>query len=143
MSYYMRYISTDALQITLEILHKELQAVDQRYSVDASGDLKFGDDVYGAVEINFPDEEVFDEEIQELKEFVEDVRGWKKREVIKTLNAAKATVAVQVLSGGRETNDALEKLSPLWDWLLSNRKGLLQADDEGYYNKSGLILKVE
>lgn len=143
MSYFMRYISTDDLEITLEILNKELQAVNQRYSVDESGELRFGDDVLGVVEINAPGQELFDEEIEELQEFVHDARGWKKKEVLKTFDAAKAIVAVQVLSGGQDSIQVLEKLMPLWDCLMSNRTGLLQADDEGYYNKSGLILKVE
>lgn len=139
----MRYISTDVLEISLETLHKELQSVNPQYSVDESGDLKLGDSVLGAVEINVPGQELFEEEIEELKEFVEDVRGWKKMEVIKTLTAAKAIVAVQVFSGGQNSTEVFEKLMPLWDWLKVNRRGLLQADYEGYYNKSGLILKVE
>ena len=143
MSYYMRYISTDASEITLEILNKELQAGNQRYSVDESGELRFGDDVLGVVEINVPSQELFGEEIEELKEFVKGVRGWKRKEVLKALNAARTIVAVQVLFDGQDADAVLEKLMPLWDWLLANRNGLLQADDEGYYNKSGLILKVE
>jgi hypothetical protein len=31
----------------------------------------------------------------------------------------------------------------LWDWLFENYKGLVQAENEGYYNASELILEVE
>ncbi len=42
-----------------------------------------------------------------------------------------------------EPEATLQKLDPLWGWLISHRKGLLKADGEGYYDHSGLMLKVE
>jgi hypothetical protein len=33
-------------------------------------------------------------------------------------------------------------LSPLWDWLLANRSGLIQADGEGFYEGRNLILEL-
>lgn len=143
MSYYMRFITTDSEETTPVVLHRALQKADSRYSIAESGEIMLGDDVFGVVEVNLPGEELFEEEIEELKEFVEDVRGGRKKDVLKTLDAAKAIVAVQVLFGGRETDEVLEKLDPLWEWLMSNRKGLLQADGEGYYDQTGLILEVE
>ena len=52
-------------------------------------------------------------------------------------------VAVRVLDQGREPEETLAKLDPLWQWLLANREGLLQAEGEGYYGATGLILQVE
>ena len=105
--------------------------------------MKHGHDVYGVVEVNRPGDGLFEEEIGELKEFVEDVRGKRKADVLKTLSEARAIVAVQVLFGDRQVEATLHKFLPLWEWLISNRKGLLQADDEGYYDQTGRILKVE
>src|SRR5262245_8436309 len=81
--------------------------------------------------------------LERLKEFVEDVRGKRKADVLKTLEEASAIIAVQVLFQDRQTEATLQKLLPHWEWLLSHRKGLVQADDEGYFDQSGRILKVE
>ena len=143
MSYYMRFITTEATETTTSILEQALKARDPQYSITASGELKHGDDLYGSIEINRPGDGLFEEEIAELKEFVDDVRGKRKPEVLKTLHEAKAIIAVQVLFGDRQVEATMQKLDPLWEWLLSNRKGLLQVDDEGYYDQTSRILKVE
>ena len=143
MSYYVRYISTDVTDTTRSTLQQALKERDSQYFIAESGELKHGEEVYGVVEINRPGDGLFEEEIEELKEFVEDVRGKRKPDVLKTLDDAKAIVAVQVLFGDRQTEATLQKLDPLWEWLISHRSGLLQADDEGYYDQTGRILKVE
>ena len=142
MSYYIRYISTDATETTPPTLQEALTERDPQYSIAASGEFKHGEEVYGVVEINRPGDGLFEEEIEELKEFVKDVRGKRKLDVLKTLDDARAIVAVQVLFGDRPAEVTLQKLDPLWEWLISHRRGLLQADDEGYYDKTGRILKV-
>jgi hypothetical protein len=124
-------------------LEQALQQTDPRYSITESGQLRHGDDLYGLVEINLPDDDLFEEELSELKESVEEVRGARRADVLKTLDEAKAIVAVEVLWQGREPEPTLQKIDPLWAWLFSHRKGLLQADGEGYYDRSGHILKVE
>lgn len=143
MSYYMRYITTDTAETTHAVLEQVLKERDSQYSITESGELMHGDDVYGVVEVNRPGDGLFEEEIGELKEFVGDVRGKRKADVLKTLDAASAIVVVQVLFGGRQSEATLQKLDPLWEWLISHRKGLLQADGEGYYDQTGRILKVE
>ena len=143
MGYYMRFISIDDTEITRSVLEQVLQQRDLRYSITEAGEIKHGDDIYGLVEINLLGEELFEEELLELKEDVEDVRGKRQSDVLKTLDEAKAIVAVQVLWQGRETEPTLQKLDPMWEWLLTHRKGLQQADGEGYYDHSGHILKVE
>jgi len=145
MSYYMRFITTDTAETTPLILEQALKERDSQYSISESGELKHGDDLYGVVEVNRPGDSdgLFEEEIGELKEFVEDVRGKRKADVLKTLDDAKAIVAVQVLFGDRQHEAAIRKLDALFEWLISHRKGLLQVDDEGYYDQTGLVLKVE
>jgi len=143
MSYYMRYITTDSTETTPSILEQALKDKDPHYSIAESGEFKHGHDVYGVVGVNRPGDGLFEEEIGELKEFVEDVRGKRRTDVLKTLGEARAIVAVQILFGDRQVEATLQKFVPLWEWLISNRKGLLQADAEGYYDQTGRILKVE
>jgi hypothetical protein len=143
MSYYMRYISTDTTETTTSVLQQALKERDPEFSIAESGELKHGGDLYGVVEINRPGDGLFEEEIEELKEFVEEVRGKRKKDVIKMLDSARAIVAVQVLFGDRQWEAAIRKLDPLFEWLIVNRKGLLQVDDEGYYDQTGRVLKVE
>jgi len=92
---------------------------------------------------DFDEDDLFEEELCELKESVEEARGARRADVLKILDEPKAIVAVEVLWQGRETEPTLQKIDPLWAWLFSHRKGLLQADGEGYYDRSGHILKVE
>ncbi len=71
---------------------------------------------------------MFDEEIEELTEEVQEKRSRNKKRVAEVLQQAKAIVAVRVLSQGRDEEETMEKLVPLWEWLFVNRTGLLQAD---------------
>ena len=143
MSYYMRFITTDTAEMTHAIFEQVLKARDSQYSIAESGELKHGDDVYGVVEINVSGDDVFEEELGELREFVGEVRGKRKADVLKVLDEASAIVAIQILFGDRKWEATLQKLDPLLEWLVFNRKGLLQVDDEGYFDQTGRILKVE
>ena len=80
-----------------------------------------------------------EEERDELIEFAEEGNEAQKRRVIDTLRAAREIVAVQVLFGNGDTVWTLDRLSPLWTWLQSNRRGLVQADGEGYYEGDDLV----
>ena len=147
MGYYMRYITTDPADISILLLEEVLRAVDDQYSFRnvhtqprEFADLMHSDGLYGQIEINRPGDGLFEEELEELSEFLETAGGRSKRRVVRTLAAAKAIVAVQVLWQGRGTEATLDKIGPLWDWLFRNREGLLRADGEGYYDRRGLII---
>ncbi len=146
----MRYISTDEQEITIPVLESALKQIDSRYSITdvrksprESGDLMYGDDVYGQIEINGPGDGLFEEELGELKEFLSESRSKNKRAVLETLANSKRTVAIQVLWQDRDDEQTLGRIDPLWGWLFANRRGLLQVDGEGYYDSSGLILEEE
>jgi hypothetical protein len=149
MGYYMRFISTDEQAVTLSQLDSALKQSSDLYSIDRdeSDDLErliaHDQKEYAQIEINVPGDGLFEEEVDELIDFVSDVTGPGKAEVSHALKSACAIVAVQVLFQARSTEETLSKLDPLWAWLLDNRKGLMQTDGEGYYDKSGLILKVK
>ena len=149
MGYYMRFIVTDEKDVSLGTLESALKQIDPAYLIDrdeeadSEGLLKWRDAAYGQIEVNRPGDGLFDGEIEELKEFVENSEGAKRSDVLNVLGQAKAIVAIRVLDQGRESEDTLVKIDPLWQWLFANRQGLLQAGGEGYYDSSGLILEVK
>jgi hypothetical protein len=131
------------------MLESILRSLDPQYSIAnaqelprESGDLVYGNEVYGQIEINRSGDSLFEDELEELKEFVSEAHG-KKKAVLKTLNNARTTVAVQVLWQDRDVEQTSSKIDPLWRWLFSARKGLLQVDGEGYYDSSGMILEEQ
>lgn len=142
MGYYMRYIVTDDRPLSIADLDAALKATDSAYEIKDGG-LYHGADLYGEIEINLRGEELGDEELGELEEFAEDSDGEQKQRVLAALRNAKSIVAVRVLWQGRDPEPTLEKPDPLWEWLFSNRQGLMQADGEGYYDASALIFEVE
>ena len=149
LGYYMRFIAADEQDVSLGVLAAALKERDAAYLIerdeasDNEGLLTYKGDVYGEIEVNRAGDGIFDEEIAELREFVDEVEGGNKSEVLGILDRAKAIVAVRVLWQGRESDETLEKIDPLWQWLLAHRKGLMQADGEGYYDATGLRLEVE
>jgi hypothetical protein len=150
MSYNMRFVVTTDQEIALPAIADALKEIDPscELAVDSeatrpSADLVFGGDLYAELEINTPGDGLFDEELGELKELLEDAGYGDKARVLGVLDNAKGILAVRVLFGERETEATTAKLDPLWEWLFANREGLLQADGEGYYDSSGLILEVE
>jgi hypothetical protein len=145
MGYYLRYFVTDPKPVSILELEAGLRCFDPAYSISAEGkfgDLLHGGEVYGQIEINRPGDGLFDEEIAENIEMVEDSSSPNRERVINALRAATATVALQVVWQGRDGDATLAKIDPLWKWLFSNRQGLLQADGEGFYDESKLILEV-
>ena len=149
MGYYMRFISTDEQGVTLAQLDSALKQSSPAYSIerddgdDLEGLITHGQVEYAQIEINVPGDGLFEDEIEELIDFVSDANGRRKLEVSDVLKRARTIVAVQVLFQSRSTKEVLSKLDPLWTWLLENRKGLMQAGGEGYYDRSGLVLEVK
>lgn len=142
MSYFMRYISADTAPITVADLQQALQVVNPQYRI-VDNVLHLGDDVFGDIEINHPDDELFQDEIAELREAVDDVRGKGKQAVLDVLEHATTIVAVQVLYQARDVETTLQAIDPLWTWLFAHRQGFLQVDGEGYYSQTKLLLKVQ
>jgi hypothetical protein len=143
MGYYMRFIYSDPTELTAEMIQRALKAIDEKYAVSAEGEMAYGGVAFGVLEINLPGTELFDEELDEFREEIEEEDEQQKAVVLKTLDAAQGILAVQVLSGGADAEQSLDWLEPLWDWLFENRNGLLQADLEGFYDKDGPVLEFE
>ena len=149
MGYYMRFIFDGDNEISMAGIEVGLKSIDSNYNFAEwdqereSAELFHGNELYGEIEINRIGGELMDEEIEELIEDVEDAVGGDKDGVLQVLTNSKAMFVIRVLWQGRETEDTLEMIDPLWEWLFTKYKGLLQADGEGYYNKSEQILKTE
>ena len=146
MSYYMRFLSTDAAPIECEELSNAFTSTTNKYDVqvdDSAATIAFEGALLAHVEINTPGDGLFDEERDELIDFVREAPdGAGKMRVLTTLESLTSIVAVQVLFGTGDSETTLARLDPLWAWLFDNRAGLLQADGEGYYHRGQLLLKA-
>ncbi|MFZ5556087.1 MAG: hypothetical protein ACOZDY_05105 [Pseudomonadota bacterium] len=99
---------------------------------------------FAVIEVNRRGEELFDDEIREFRESLAEVPdGPGKARVARCLDAAGAVVAVQVLFGGRDADETLEALDPLWDTLFADYGGLMQADAEGFYDADDQVLELD
>ena len=146
MSYYMRYILTDARKLELPELAQGLVSLDSAYRVDVAdhmATLHHGRVALGHLELNVPGDGLFDEEIGELAEFAQDVNGIDATPVPMALRGATGILAVQVLGGAADNPAMRSLLDPMWTWLFEHRSGLLQADGEGYYGPKGLLVAVD
>jgi hypothetical protein len=147
MGYFMRFIATSREAIELSQIEAGLKRLDPAYSFkDTSGsvpgaDFLYSGEVYGEIEINRSGDGLFDEEIEELREFVADGSGKGKKRVLAALDGATHIIAVRLLFGGRDDSESvLEKFDRLWEWLFESVGGLLQADGEGIYDNRGNII---
>ena len=146
MSYYMRYLIDDDKKIDLEVIETALKRSNPDYKLESkdaeaeTATLMLGTALYGQVEINRRGSELLDEELEELLECIEDAEGSGADSVKQVLQDCCSMVALQVLWQGRDTESTLAKIDPLWKWLFSEYRGLLQADGEGFYNADGQML---
>jgi hypothetical protein len=143
--YYMRYIVADDRPVTLEDVRTALGEAGGPYEVDGEeteATISYGGHRVGHLTLNTPGDGLFDAERDELVVFADDGEGRGKERVLETLRTARGIVAVQVLFGDGNSERTLAAIDPIWRWLHANRRGLLQADDEGYYDRHGLILTV-
>ena len=148
MGYYIRFISEDEKKISLSEIESALKSLDASYQIDrddiddVEGVLIYSDGVFGQIEINEKGDDIFEDEIEMLKEQVENAEGKGKEKVLNTLTQAKTLLFVRVLNQGRGWDETIEKIGPLLDWLDANRNGLVQADHQGYFKALELILEV-
>ena len=142
----MRYIVVDERALTLADVRRAFAAEEEDYGVDGTGsgaDVSIDGRTIAQLAICVPGDGSFDDERAELLESANAGRGPGKASVLETLRGARAILAVQVLFGDADPEETLDALVPLWSFLQGNRRGLLQADGEGYYDADGLILELE
>lgn len=142
----MRYIVVDERPITVADVRRAFAVEEEDYEVDGEdpeAGISLDGRMIGHVTINVPGDGLFDDERAELLEAAEEGEGPGKVNVRETLANARAILAVQVLFGNSDTDETLDALAPLWSWLQDNRRGLLYAEGEGYYDADGLILSLD
>jgi hypothetical protein len=148
MGYYMRFFDTSDKPLTVGDVEGALRDVNAAYRLESpdsakvpQADLYLGDGLYAEIEINEPGDGLFEREIAEMVESLQDAQSKARERVEEVLKGARRIVSVRVLGQDRETADTLAGIEPLWGWLFSTRPGLLQADGEGYYDAHDLILE--
>ena len=149
MGYYLRYVVADERPVSVADVQRAFAGAGARYRVEAQSDvgraatILYDGQPVAELEINEPGDGLFEDEREELLEEAADAEGRGKRGVLSALRGARRIVAAQVLLGGGEATAALARLAPLWEWLAANRRGVLQADGEGYYDGGELVLRVD
>lgn len=144
MSYHLRFLITDPGPLDFKDLSTSLRAVNRKYRLDmddGTGTLRLGNDVIGEVRLSTPDDDGFKDELAELEEAASEGSGDGEARVADALATVQTIFAVSV-PGKVRGREALESLDPVWEWLFGTRQGLLQADNEGYYDEDGLIFEV-
>jgi hypothetical protein len=145
MSYFMRFIVTEQSPPSLDDIQAVLQAFDSAYFVvmdDADptiGDLYYGDEVYAELEINLPGDPLCDEDIADLAEEVLKQDDPNRDVVLEMLDQAIGILVIHVL---RAAHEDYARLAVLIEWLFDMFAGMLQVDEEGFFNSEGKVITL-
>ncbi|MCC6803714.1 MAG: hypothetical protein IT319_12595 [Anaerolineae bacterium] len=142
---FIRFILTGADSLSLADIERGLKEIDAEFSIHAdsaaptSGDVLYGSDIYGEVEVNHADDQVLREDIDDLREQIAELDDEGTAVVLQALDGATGMVALRLSEAGLEHYD---RIDPFWDWLFDHFAGLLQVDEEGYYQGDEQVLFV-
>jgi hypothetical protein len=137
--YYLRFLCEDGQPLVLDEIMSGLRDADPGFELDTDGRLTRGDELLAQLELTDATGRLFDAEIGELQQLARQ-GGLPGQAIARRLESVRAVLAVGVLWQERTADRTLDLLSPLWEWLLTNRHGLIQADGEGFYEGQELIL---
>ena len=143
---FIRYIITGEHDLTLAQIDGGLKEIDPEFSIITdqaapnTGDVLHGAELFGEIEVNRREDQVFSEDIEDLREQLEEIVDDAKATVLATLDSATGMIAFQLSEDGHEH---YRKIDPFWDWLFDHFPGLLQIDEEGYYTQNEQLLEVE
>ena len=138
----MRFFVEDDRPLTFDELSSGLHSIDPEFRIEAEGGVYRGDQLLGQMEISTAGDERFQDEIDDFVGMIDRTEDERKEEVAGRLRQVTAMLAVQVLMQQRTLAQTLALLDPLWAWLLVHRRGLVQADGEGFYEGMDLILAL-
>lgn len=139
---FIRFLVTSDCTVDLSMLEAIFKALDDRFSLHVEvaepniGELLYQSEGMGEIEINRPGDVVFDEDTEELIDRLDELEFAQKAIITQKIHAAKLMVAMQLTEAGHE---AYDRIDPLWDSLFDHCEGLLQIDEEGFYDQTGLI----
>jgi hypothetical protein len=139
--YYMRFLCEDDHPLDPDEILSGLRNADPLFRLDG-GILARGDDLLAELEVSWRTEQLFAAEIDELREQARE-QSAAGQAVLARLESVTAILAVRVLWQERTAEQTLTQLDPMWRWLLSRHRGLIQADGEGFYDGQRLILAIE
>ncbi len=144
MGYFMRYILADARPINFALIGETLAVLDPLYSLRATDldelvEVLYDDQLYGQIEIDVPGDELFDDDLSAFTEMLGETTGAEEQLVAEILSEATQILAVEMFWEGENSEATYARFDPLWIWLFANRRGVLQADSEGFYGASGLL----
>ena len=116
-----------------------LRSADAGFRLDEDGILAKGEELLAELDVSSPGDDLFTAEIDELRDLAgqDSAAG---QAVAARLESVTAILAVRVLSQKRTAEQTLSLLDTLWHWLQAHRRGLVQADGEGFYEGQRLIL---
>ncbi len=146
MGYYLRYFMADTRPIQLQQIKDRFESLDPAYGlepdiVDDLGRLTYNGKLIALIEINRAGEEIFDDDLDEFKALIGTPTTEAEHRVYAHLTDATAIIAVEAFWKEADMEDTLSRIDPLWEWLFSQRAGILQADGEGFYDPHGLIVE--
>ncbi|ARU40112.1 hypothetical protein CCB80_02745 [Armatimonadetes bacterium Uphvl-Ar1] len=139
MPFYMRFFDTSQQGLELEEL-RPVFTHPAKLTVD--GDLFLNDFPIAMISIEDKGDSLFEEEIEEFQELLEDEPSPAAREVEITLDKCQRIVIVQLFNSQGSLEESLQRIDLLWNHLTSSRTGLVQVDGEGFYNSERLILEM-
>jgi hypothetical protein len=145
MGEYWRYLYTDGV-VTLDDLERGFRALSDRFWLErdhAAGniaDLIYEDDSYAEIEIDTAQSDLFRDDVDVLREQLADA-GPDERPAVERIEAvfasARGMIALRPTDFGIVY---LDRIEPIWDWVMARWPGMLQIDDDGYYDRDGAIL---
>lgn len=148
MSYTMRFISTDDTPFDLSAIEAALKEEDPLYAItersgeggSAGGLLTHDGASYAELSVDGPGD-LLRAELDALREELAPSRSRKRKVALDCLDRARKMLAVRALWQDRDTEETLCRIDPLWTLLFERHEGLVYADEEGYYDRGGLVVK--
>jgi len=140
MSYFMRFFLSDGPPPSLDEMEAVLAAMDAAALIardaaePASGDLYFDGVLYAGVEVNAPGDDMFEEDRLDLLDELVKQDDPHAAEAVDAVRWATGAVVLRVYEPG---HDDWPRLNLIVDWLFDTRAGLLQVDEEGFFDRTG------
>ena len=145
MSVYLRQITSGDVpkieHIALSVMQSGAEIVFGEADEDGISTIFSGDFAIGELEVNPKGSDLFDEEVAEFTDKLQNASGDVDR-IQTALKDASCIIAIQVLFEGRSPEEVMNDMLPLMTWLQENCPGLTQADGEGFYDGETLILEI-
>ncbi len=135
----MRFFDTSQQGLELE----ELRPIfTHPAKLSVQGDLLLNEYPIAMISIEDKGDSLFEDEIEEFQELLDDEPSPAAREVEFILDKCERIVIVQLLTSQDSLEESLQRIDLLWNHLTANRTGLVQVDGEGFYSAERLLLEM-